>query len=515
MNPTGQATQNMKVSSENMIRKQGKGNALEDSLGGMGFEALFANAMVAGQADKNTQGLQQALQSVSNKARPMAEPPASLMSMNGVAGAVQAAVTTRNEANNTNNQSVPAAAQSNKAAATQPAQPNAQKQEAAKPAEPAAQQSKQAESAKPAEVNQSQQAEKATQANTNGQEKGAPNINASSQKVAEIEQTLDPKVADALKQAVKVDSTESQAKPNIVATAATEKSTRPEGLNVQSDRPSTDVETEITSTTKTEASGKQNQSDRSVRAEAHELAASRGAEKGDGKIQINNRAEIAAQASSKQDINSQAVAAQAMQTNGRQIQSGDNKLVTAGIDTKNSLNAQAMNSLSAQPGLRTGSAAQAEVKTPVNQPGFAKELGQKITWALGKNLSTVDIRVNPEQMGTLNMRILQKGQHIQLVIRTSDETSGAMLQQAISGLRETMSQNGLQLGQVQIHSGNNPNSNHPQFGQNLQGQQQGSSGNGSNQGGQNQQQTAQGENDTGLSAPQVQQRPDSNLDLFA
>eukprot|EP01038_Epipyxis_sp_PR26KG_P020481 gene20481-28996_t len=57
-----------------------------------------------------------------------------------------------------------------------------------------------------------------------------------------------------------------------------------------------------------------------------------------------------------------------------------------------------------------GSAQQALIKTPVNQPGFAKELGQTVQWAIGKNLSTVDIRVNPESFGPMNMRLVQKGQ---------------------------------------------------------------------------------------------------------
>lgn len=520
MTPTGQATQNMKVSSDNAIRKQSKGTSLEDSLGGMGFEALFANAMVAGQSDRNSQGLQQALQSVSNKARPTAEPPSSLVAMNGVAGAVQAAVANRNETGNSISQAAQAA-QAPKAPDAQAAKPVTPEQEVAKPATASSQNTQQADAeqqSKPTENTQAQTAEKKpetakTDKSIVAEAKTSQTDNPNTLKASEGEQKLDPKVAETLKQSVKVESPEAQAKPNIVASAATDKAVRPEGVSAKQDNIQVDAEVEVTP--KAEVSAKQNQSERSVRAEAHELAASKGAEKADFKTQLNQRAETVAQTNGKQDINPQAVAAQAMQNQGRQIQSGDNKLVTAGVDTKGSINGQGIPSLSAQPSLRTGSAAQAEIKTPVNQPGFAKELGQKITWALGKNLSTVDIRVNPEQMGTLNMRILQKGQNIQLVIRTSDETSGAMLQQAISGLRESMSQNGLQLGQVQIHSGNNPNSNQPQFGQNLQGQQQGGSGQSGNQNGQNGQQASQGDAETSLAGTRTQGRSDGNLDLFA
>jgi len=103
-----------------------------------------------------------------------------------------------------------------------------------------------------------------------------------------------------------------------------------------------------------------------------------------------------------------------------------------------------------------GSAQQALIKTPVNQPSFAKELGQTVQWAIGKNLSTVDIRVNPESFGPMNMRLVQKGQQVQLVIRTQDEASANLLTQALGGLKEVLAQNGLQLNQVQIQHGNAP-----------------------------------------------------------
>ena len=134
----------------------------------------------------------------------------------------------------------------------------------------------------------------------------------------------------------------------------------------------------------------------------------------------------------------------------RKMAAGDQILATAGTSST-------ANNPLAMPGgmpnaLPTGRVAQATINTPVNQPGFVKELNQQINWAIGKNMSTVDIRVNPESFGGLNMRIVQKGQQIQIVIRTQDEASATLLNQALHGLKETMAQSGLQLSQVQIHS---------------------------------------------------------------
>lgn len=159
----------------------------------------------------------------------------------------------------------------------------------------------------------------------------------------------------------------------------------------------------------------------------------------------------------------------------------------------------------------TGIAQQALIKTPVNQPGFAKELGQTVQWAIGKNLSTVDIRVNPESFGPMNMRLVQKGQQVQLVIRTQDEASANLLTQALGGLKEVLAQNGLQLNQVQIQHGNTPtpqgqgNQGQAQFEQNRQ---QGQNNGQRSGGGDNEQQ------DSGTPAA-ASRKPEGKLDLFA
>ncbi len=160
-----------------------------------------------------------------------------------------------------------------------------------------------------------------------------------------------------------------------------------------------------------------------------------------------------------------------------------------------------------------GSAQPALIKTPVNQPGFAKELGQTVQWAIGKNLSTVDIRVNPESFGPMNMRLVQKGQQVQLVIRTQDEASANLLTQALGGLKEVLAQNGLQLNQVQIQHGNTPtpqgqaNNGQAQFDQNR------------NQGQGSGQHAAGGDNsqpESGTPATTATSRkPEGKLDLFA
>lgn len=159
---------------------------------------------------------------------------------------------------------------------------------------------------------------------------------------------------------------------------------------------------------------------------------------------------------------------------------------------------------------------QALIKTPVNQPGFTKELGQTVNWAIGKNMSTVDIRVNPETFGPMNMRLVQKGQQVQLVIRTQDESSANLLTQALGGLKEVLAQNGLQLNQVQIQHGNPQNGQ--TNGQANNGQAQFDQGHGQNRnGGQQSANSGSNEQDNSAAtaAPASPRKADGKLDLFA
>lgn len=171
-----------------------------------------------------------------------------------------------------------------------------------------------------------------------------------------------------------------------------------------------------------------------------------------------------AQAVSTQSNNAQVSEEESIQT----LKAGDLKLTTAGQNTA-ALSPSTSN-------VSRSVSGPTDIKTPVTQPGFAKELGQTVQWALGKNMSTVDIRINPESFGPMNMRLVQKGQDVQIIIRTQDENSANLMTQAISGLKESMAQNGLQLSQVQIQHSSNTQANNLASGQQQWAQNQGQGG---------------------------------------
>ncbi|GLR27656.1 flagellar hook-length control protein FliK [Limnobacter litoralis] len=196
------------------------------------------------------------------------------------------------------------------------------------------------------------------------------------------------------------------------------------------------------------------------------------------------------------------------------LQAGD-KILATGASAAASATGNPAAGLMGLGTTRTGLAGEALIKTPVNQPGFVKELAQQVNWTLGKNMSTVDIRVNPESFGPMNMRLVQKGQEIHLVIRTQDDQSAAIMTQAVHGLKEALAQSGLQLGQVQIHgSAADAQNAFANLQQQAQGQQQANGGKGQRQGGQGQ---SDGESADMDSAPKAVAPKIGNngLDLFA
>ena len=206
----------------------------------------------------------------------------------------------------------------------------------------------------------------------------------------------------------------------------------------------------------------------------------------------------------------QQAASAAEQEGLQEIQAGQKLMAGSSLQTPttNAALAAGTNGLNSAQGV----AQQALIKTPVTQPGFAKEIGQTVQWAIGKNLSTVDIRVNPETFGPMNMRLVQKGQQVQLIIRTQDETSSNLLTQALSGLKEVLGQQGIQLTQVQIQhtttTNTNTQTNNPQH-QFDQNNNSGRGGQQSGKGGNSQPDEAQ------LQATTPATKTQGKLDLFA
>lgn len=549
MTLTSQSMNSKTVSAVTSTNKTSQKNDSSESKG-VGFEALFASAMGAGKSQGTMSQLENQLQqNLTKQEEQKKQPQQPLSDLNGVASAVQAAVWAQRDYASANSTEAAKISGTSAVKPNEQAGQTSQKQEL-KPAENGQAQNRQAEAprgnemaSKPAdsksqaangtETKAAQQTTPAQSSNSAVDTQAAGQGDLTASPVEEADAALQAAMKNAGKDAESVgikpntevgdkatvvrdtsapQATQTQAADNKgieVKVATTDASAKTTDSSKAGDTTGIEAKTQIRSedvsnnrSTNAASDARHAQADaRQAQAEARQAAA--------------QRSDVVAAAQQQASARGQS---------GKEIQAGDRKLVTGGVGASNSANGsgQAGAALAPLSTTRTGLANEASIKTPVNQPGFAKELGEKVNWAIGKNLSTVDIKLNPEQFGNMSMRLVQKGQQLHLTIRTTEESTGAMMSQAVHGLRETLAQSGLQLTQFQVQTPSQQSAanNQPQFGQSQQDQAssgQNSSGNGNGQ--------QQGRSGSGGSQPQADisgdsrpvrtTRPDSNLDLFA
>jgi flagellar hook-length control protein FliK len=102
---------------------------------------------------------------------------------------------------------------------------------------------------------------------------------------------------------------------------------------------------------------------------------------------------------------------------------------------------------------------QSTINTPFGGPDWTPALNQRITWMVRDQLQNASITINPPHLGPIEVR-LQTDQAQQTSVQFF--SNHADVRQAISDslptLREMMSQSGLQLGQADVSSGGQSNS---------------------------------------------------------
>jgi len=91
------------------------------------------------------------------------------------------------------------------------------------------------------------------------------------------------------------------------------------------------------------------------------------------------------------------------------------------------------------------------VSTPVGQPAWASELGQRVTWLANSELREAKLQLNPRSLGAVDVRVVY-GPEQQLSVSFSAANSVARdaLDAALPRLREMFEQQGLQLADANI-----------------------------------------------------------------
>ena len=95
-------------------------------------------------------------------------------------------------------------------------------------------------------------------------------------------------------------------------------------------------------------------------------------------------------------------------------------------------------------------AASAEVRTPVGSPGWSDEIGTHLTMMAANGREAASLRLSPEHLGPLEIRISMKDGETSVVFGASNPDTRSALEQSLPRLREMFASQGLVLGDANV-----------------------------------------------------------------
>ena len=116
----------------------------------------------------------------------------------------------------------------------------------------------------------------------------------------------------------------------------------------------------------------------------------------------------------------------------------------------NSLNLAALSAAGAGRG-DASVATPAAVTVPPQHPGWGQAVGDRLQWMVSQNLQTADIRLDPPELGSMEVHIqIGKDHHASIAFSAASHQVREALESAIPRLREMMNEVGVSLGDVNV-----------------------------------------------------------------
>ncbi|VAX14241.1 Flagellar hook-length control protein FliK [hydrothermal vent metagenome] len=110
-------------------------------------------------------------------------------------------------------------------------------------------------------------------------------------------------------------------------------------------------------------------------------------------------------------------------------------------------------------GLATGLVAKADamptqsapaMTVPQQHPGWNQAVGDRLQWMVGHHIQSADIRLDPPELGRLDVHIQLHKDHASIVFSAPNQQVRDALESAVPRLREMMNDIGLSLGDVNV-----------------------------------------------------------------
>lgn len=99
-------------------------------------------------------------------------------------------------------------------------------------------------------------------------------------------------------------------------------------------------------------------------------------------------------------------------------------------------------------GMRTGEA----IQVAPQHPNWGQELGDRMQWMLGKQMQSAEIRLNPPELGSLEIRIQVKGDQATVSFSSPHGVVRDAIDAALPRLREMLAESGLNLADAHVSS---------------------------------------------------------------
>lgn len=93
---------------------------------------------------------------------------------------------------------------------------------------------------------------------------------------------------------------------------------------------------------------------------------------------------------------------------------------------------------------------QVQVLAPVGTPAFAAELNQQITWFATQDIKQARIRLHPEELGMLDLKITVQHGNVDVAFTAQHPGAVLALQQSLPQLEQMLAQQGLSLGHSEV-----------------------------------------------------------------
>ena len=102
-------------------------------------------------------------------------------------------------------------------------------------------------------------------------------------------------------------------------------------------------------------------------------------------------------------------------------------------------------------GLSSGKAADT-IQVPPQHPQWGQQVGDRLNWMIGQGLQQADIRLNPPELGSLEIRIKLQGDQASVQFTSPHAAVRDAIDSAMPRLREMLEHSGLNLADVNVSS---------------------------------------------------------------